>query len=89
MLQCHTTKVCARTSGNEQEEYGLSIRCKTRQYESRVLNEYQSDYEYSLSETIRSCENPYRRNMRLFPKKDSFQKIESSTDTFLQINSSD
>lgn len=80
----------ARTSGNEQQEYGLGIRCKTRQYESLVLNEYQSDYEYSLSEPICSCENPSRRNnMGLFSPTDSLSKTESSTDTILQINSMD
>ena len=62
MLECHTTKVYARTSGNEQKEYGLSIRCKTGQYENRVLNEYRSDYGYFLSEPNRSCENPSKLN---------------------------
>jgi hypothetical protein len=80
----------ARNSGNEQKEYGLSIRCKTRQYESLVLKEYHIDVEYSLSEPICSCENPSgRNNIRLFPPTDSLLKIESSTDTILQINSRD
>jgi hypothetical protein len=68
----------ARPSGNKQKEYGLSIRFKTRKYESLVLNEYQTDYEYSFFEPICGCENPSRRNdMRLFPQQILSQRLKA------------